>query len=380
MLAKLAGRVKREGLRRPIPARDNCVGAFGALARWRSDSTRSRLDPQRFVAQGLACVEQRRPSSLQLSFLVVVHGIPRQAENTLYTLSSRHQRNANPEDWEVVVVENRSDAVLGEERVRAMGDNFRYFLRDVPGVSPVPALNFAFEESLGESVAIVIDGARMVTPRLVEHALRARRLVERPIIVAPGYHLGPKPQHLSSGEGYSEAVEQELLEQARWKENGYALFDIASFDDTNVNGFVNPFLESTCLICPRACFEEIGRVDGRFRSRGGGIVNLDVFEQLCRLSRTRLVVLCGEGAFHQFHGGTSSSSDGAREARLGAFRAEYEQIRGRPFRGFDREPLLFGVVPREAHRFLQASVDLGHLRYKMVQKLGLPFWADPEVQ
>lgn len=270
--------------------------------------------------------------------------------------------------------------MLGEERTRAFGESFRYFERDEPGVSPVGALNVAFEQSRGESIAIVIDGARMVTPRLVEHALRARKIVERPLIVAPGYHLGPKPQHLSSREGYGEAVEQELLDKARWKENGYALFDIASFDDTNENGLVNPFLESTCLICPRACFEEIGGADPRFVSPGGGIVNLDIFERLCRLPNTRLVVLPGEGAFHQFHGGTSSSSDAEREAKLARFRAEYAAIRGRPFQGFDREPLLFGAMPREAHRFLQDSAGLGHLRYSLTKEWGRPYWDDPEVK
>src|SRR5262249_3980204 len=242
----------------------------------------------------------------------------------------------------------RSDSMLGEERVRGLGRNFRYFARDESSVSPVPALNFAFEQSTAESIAVVIDGARMVSPRLVEHALRARRLFERPLIVAPGYHLGPKPQYLSSREGYDERIERELLDKARWKENGYALFDIASFDDTNENGLVNPFLESTCLICPRSCFEEIGGADARFASPGGGVVNLDIFERLGRLPRSRLVVLCGEGAFHQFHGGTSSSSDAEREAKLARFRAEYESIRGHPFQGFDREPLLFGAVPPEA--------------------------------
>jgi hypothetical protein len=316
----------------------------------------------------------------KLSFLVVVYRIPRQAENTLYSMSAAYQRNCDVDDWEVVVVENRSDSMLGEERVRAMGENFHYFRSDEETVSPVSALNLAFERSSGESVAVVIDGARMVTPRIVEQALLARRLVERPLIVAPGYHLGPKPQYQSSREGYDEDVERKMLEASGWRENGYALFDIASFDDTNENGLVNPFLESTCLVCPRTCFEEVGRADPRFSTPGGGIVNLDIFERLCRLPKTRLIVLCGEGAFHQFHGGTSSSSDAAREAKLAAFRAEYESIRGRPFRGFDREPLLFGVVPPEAHRFIQRSAELGHLRYLMVQEWRRPFWDDPEVR
>ncbi|HVU02795.1 MAG TPA: hypothetical protein VHE30_13640 [Polyangiaceae bacterium] len=316
----------------------------------------------------------------RLSFLVVVYGIPRQAENTLYSLSTRHQRNCSEAEYEIVVVENRSAALLGEERALSFGRNVRYHLRDEPGVSPVPALNFAFEQSRGEMVGLLIDGARMATPRLVEHVLAARGLSERPLVVAPGYHLGPEPQYLSAPKGYDESVEREMLGRIAWKTDGYALFDVACFDDTNENGLVNPFLESTCLSCPRECFEEIGRADPRFVSSGGGIVNLDLFERLCRLPRTRLIVLCGEGAFHQYHGGTSSSGDANRERKLAAFRAEYERVRGRPFRGFDREPLLFGVLPPQAQPFILKSVDFGLLRFGIVREWGVPFWNDPEVK
>ncbi|MBM4362463.1 MAG: glycosyltransferase [Deltaproteobacteria bacterium] len=314
----------------------------------------------------------------RLSLLVVVHRIPRQARNTLRSLSPGYQRGVTPGDYEIVVAENASDATLGEAAAReaAGGASVTYIARNEPGVSPVPALNDAFAASRGETVALAIDGARMFTPRLVEQILVARRLYDAPLVVAPGYHLGPKPQYLSAREGYDEATEQALLERARWEENGYALFDHACFDDTNDSGLLNPYLESTCLACPRTCFEAIGGADPGFVSPGGGIVNLDLLARLSALPGTRLVTLAGEGAFHQFHGGTSSAGHADREARLAGFRAEYERLRGRPYATVDREPLLLGPMPKEAHRFLERSAELGRMRAAMVREKGLPLWDD----
>ena len=42
------------------------------------------------------------------------------------------------------MVENRSAHCLDAAAVAALGSQFRYFLRDEAGVSPVPAVNFAF--------------------------------------------------------------------------------------------------------------------------------------------------------------------------------------------------------------------------------------------
>ena len=75
--------------------------------------------------------------SPRLSILLVVYRIPRQAENTIYSLSARHQQGVSEDDYEIMVVENSSGAVLGEERARALGGNVRYFYREEMGVSPV---------------------------------------------------------------------------------------------------------------------------------------------------------------------------------------------------------------------------------------------------
>jgi hypothetical protein len=87
-------------------------------------------------------------------------------------------------------------------------------------------------------------------------------------------------------------------------------------------------------------------------------------------------VLWGEGTFHQYHGGTSSGSAADRSARLEAFRNQYDAIRGRRFATFEREPLLVGTCPGNAHQLMMAAASLGQLRYHMLRAEGQPEWSN----
>ncbi|MBV9065146.1 MAG: glycosyltransferase, partial [Methylobacteriaceae bacterium] len=44
----------------------------------------------------------------QISVIVVVYNIPREAPRTLYSLSAAYQQNIAAEDYEVIVVDNGS--------------------------------------------------------------------------------------------------------------------------------------------------------------------------------------------------------------------------------------------------------------------------------
>jgi hypothetical protein len=310
----------------------------------------------------------------KLSVLVIVYKMARQAANTLYSLSTPFQWNVRDEDYEVVCVENRSSDVLGEERALAQGRNVRYFLRDEPGVSPVPALNFAFEQSRGRAVGLVIDGARMVSPRVVEYALLAQRLSDHPLVAVPGYHLGPSEHHQHLSTGYDETVEERLLDEIDWKNNGYDLFRIACFSGANAKGFFSPMLESNCLFCARESFEKIGRADPRFDLPGGGSVNIHVYHALAGLPESRLVVLPGEGSFHQFHGGVTTMEVEEREAMLETHRQNLRAINGGKFEGKHREPMVLGAIPGPAQEFVKASAGRAAFRHEMCRKLGMVEW------
>src|SRR5699024_4747143 len=114
----------------------------------------------------------------------------RQAPNTLISLSPPYQENVGEDDYEIVVVENDSDDELGRERAESVAGNIRYFYRKEPGVSPAPAVNYALEKCRAPYIGVMIDGARMVTPRVIEYALMVCGLGGRPLVAVPGYHLG----------------------------------------------------------------------------------------------------------------------------------------------------------------------------------------------
>ena len=121
-----------------------------------------------------------------LSIIVVVYDMPRQAMNTLLSLALPYQKNVSTDDYEVIVVENQSANNLDVAAVAALGSQFRYFLREEKGVSPVPAVNFAFSQCRGSQIGLIIDGARMVTPRVVEYAMLGAKISAQALVMVPG--------------------------------------------------------------------------------------------------------------------------------------------------------------------------------------------------
>jgi hypothetical protein len=98
----------------------------------------------------------------------------------------------------------------------------------------------------------------------------------------------------------------------------------------------------------RHTWEQLGGVDEAFSLPGGGLVNHDLFRRACELKGTRLVVLLGEGTFHQIHGGAATSG----RWTMASMRTDYERVKGFPYRVPRKEPYYFGRVP---------SAALGHL-------------------
>ena len=300
----------------------------------------------------------------------------RQLANTLYSLSADYQRNIHPDDYEVVVVENSSEDNFDPSVLQQWSGNFRYILRDEASHTPVPAINFAFTQCRAPLIGLMIDGARMVSPRVLEYALMAASIAERALTIVPGYHLGSEEQHQSRD--HDEQSEQTLLESIDWKNNGYLLFDIATFSGGNRNGFFQPFMECNCLFTSAACFREIGYADPRFTLKGGGSINLHMYRQLGMLPGVKLFLTPGEGSFHQYHGGVTTMDYQERDAELLAHKTQLHSFWPEGFHSLRREPTLLGAVPHQAQRFLAMSVQLAENRYKRLLNTKLPFWPDDD--
>lgn len=314
----------------------------------------------------------------KLSLIIIVHNMARQAMNTVYSLSARHQRNVDEQDYELIVVENRSENSLDPAALMSLGSNIRYVCRDEPGVSPATAINAGFSNASAPLVGLMIDGARMATPRIIEYALAASRINLHSLTAIPSFNLGFELQHRHLETGYNQQVEQQLLEQSQWRSNGYRLFDISCIGEANPRGVFQSFMESNCYFTSRENFAAIGYADEAFHFPGGGGLNLHMFRSIGMLPQTNYYfVTPGEGTFHQFHGGVSTSQREDREDSLIPPRIQLESYWGnQPFQALEREPLLLGAVGKHAQPFMQYSAQRGKKRFTRLHKEQQAFWRD----
>jgi hypothetical protein len=112
--------------------------------------------------------------------------------------------------------------------------------------------------------------------------------------------------------------------------------------------------ESSALFMPAALWRELGGLDERFELPGGGLVNHDLYRRACGLPGARLVVLLGEGTFHQVHGGAATS----RTLTWDEMHADYVALRGEAYRPPANEPLYLGRLPASALRHVEESARL----------------------
>jgi hypothetical protein len=201
-----------------------------------------------------------------------------------------------------------------------------------------------------------IDGARMLTPGILAGAFTAFAEYAEPFVYTIGMHLGPAFQNKLAAEGHDQEAEDRLLESVDWRENGYRLFTIsAPALSVEKQGLFSGVRESNCFALRREKFLDAGGFDTRFRSPGGGLVNVDVFKRLYEDPVLTPVCLLGEATFHQFHGGVATNVPWSEHPGL-AFEAEWESIHGSPVeppRG--PEPVYLGSVPEEARHLVRSE-------------------------
>lgn len=304
-----------------------------------------------------------------ISVLVIAYKMPRQVLNTLYSLSIHHQQNVQESDYEIILVENESSSNVAEADALAIGNNIRYYLRQETSSSPCGAINFGLKHCRGASIGLMIDGARMVTPRIIEYALLAQQADIDSLLAVPGYNLGPQQHQFHLDTGYNEHVEKNLLEQVQWKHNGYRLFDIANISGANEKGIFHPLLESNCMFSSARNFERIGGANMAFDLPGGGSINLHMFRQLGLLPEARRYFITpGEGSFHQFHGGITTQQAADRDEVLESHRKQLHSYWEGGFHAMRREPVLLGAVGSHAQRFMHYASVMGTRRFNWITR------------
>ncbi|MFN2507814.1 MAG: glycosyltransferase [Chthoniobacterales bacterium] len=289
-------------------------------------------------------------SSPTLSVVVVVHNIPREAPRTLYSLSANYQRHIAPDDYEVIVVDNGSDPPFDPNVIKDLAGNFRLVRMDDAAPSPAQAVNRGISEAQGEIIGVMVDGARLVTPGLLHFSRHGAALYERAVVASIGWLLGFDDQRWALEAGHNREREDALLEAIDWPSDGYRLFEIGTLAGSSPNPWLLAIAESNALFLRRELWEMLGGFDERFDLPGGGFVNLDIYRRARELPNTELVVLLGEGTFHQIHGGIATNADiDVFPRALLHWAKQYENIRGRPWTLPPQGKATYlGTLPRSA--------------------------------
>jgi hypothetical protein len=222
--------------------------------------------------------------------------------------------------------------------------------------SPVHAVNHGLALAKGRVVGVCIDGARMATPGLLASAMEATRLHPRPVVGAFSFHLGPDVHMRSTRNGYDGDVEDRLLASSGWEADGYRLFDISVFAGSSHLGWFTLPAESNAMFLGAEHWRSLGGFDTRFQESGGGLANLDVWLRACEDPGAQVIMLLGEGTFHQVHGGAATSAEDP-EATWGRFHQEYMQIRQERWRQPNATPIFCGRLPTNIKSSLKYSAE-----------------------
>ncbi len=288
-----------------------------------------------------------------LTVVVVFYNMKREAARTLHSLSRAYQQGIDDLDYEVIVVENgsRPDQVLGKDYVKSFGPQFRYINMgsDAPP-SPIPALNRGISEARGEHIALMIDGAHVLTPGVLRFGMSGLTTYGNAIVSTQQWYVGPGQQNETMVDGYDQASEDILFENIEWPVDGYQLFNIGHF--IGERDWFDGMWESNCLFAPRQLLQQVGGFDESFAMPGGGFANLELYERLGSDPNVTFVTMLGEGSFHQVHGGTTTNVDdiAERHERLRSYSEHFQDIRGRAYRGHLKKIYYVGSMTQDAAR------------------------------
>jgi cephalosporin hydroxylase len=268
-------------------------------------------------------------------------------------LSRSYQRGVQDLDYEVLVIDNGSDAdqSLTADLVTSFGPEFRLLeLEGVAQPSPVVALNAGIAAAQGESLALMIDGAHVLTPGVLNLGMKALHTYAPSVVATQQWYVGPGQQDDAHEAGYDQQVEDRLFASIDWPVDGYRLFEIGHF--IGERDWFDGIVESNCLFAPRKLLRQVGGFDESFDMPGGGYANLDLYERLTQTPGVTPASIIGEGTFHQFHGGTTTNvgDQTARRERLVSYRLQFEELRGRPLAGGDRPVHYVGAIGTLAAR------------------------------
>lgn len=265
-----------------------------------------------------------------VSVVVVSHDMARELSRTLRSLAPPYQTGPGRGALEILVVDNGSRIAPVAADFKDIDADIRIMIQPQATSSPVAAVNAGIAAARAPLIGTWIDGARLASPGLLKACLAASGLHPRPVVATVNYQLGPALQYLSVDRGYDRETEDALLASIGWPADGYKLFEVSTCEMRG--GATGAMLESNALFLRREMWRELGGYDPAFVEPGGGVVNPDTFIRACGLPGAQLIRVLGEGTFHQFHGGLSTSTVASAVRTLQEGSRAYLRRRGIPLK------------------------------------------------
>jgi cephalosporin hydroxylase len=278
-------------------------------------------------------LDRPAPPGTLFTIIVNFYNMQREAARTLTSLSRSYQRGIGDLRYEVLCIDNGSDPPLDPDWIAGFGLEFRLIRPSRVLPSPCAAINEAAREAAGRYLAVMIDGAYVLTPGVLREAWDA--IEERPgsIVALRQWFVGGDQRWLAQI-GYGGRQEDMLFDKIAWPDNGYDLFKIGSPVRESPNNWFDGMIETNCLFLPAALYRTIGGMNEGFAVAGAGFANLDLFKRAAETVGEPVVALLGEASFHQFHGGTTTNvPDDEMARRVRGYDQNYFQIAGKPFEG-----------------------------------------------
>ena len=302
-----------------------------------------------------------------ITFVIAYYDIPQQIERTLLTCSPAYQ-GVEGDDIEVIIIDNGSNDPVPDN----LQERFPFvsqIIRVDGHPSPVFGLNKGIAAARHEIIAVMIDGAHMLSPGVVRNAREIYERFANPVINVPQYILGKESQNLTQQTNAFER-ESEDLAQMGWPEDGYKLFEYAVYPGENYARSFVEAIETNCLITTRRVFDECGGFDERYDEPGAGFANLEIFSRLIHEQKNNYITLSGEGSFHQDHSGvTTQKTPEERDRLVEEYKAKHEEVTGVPTVVNLRSPFLYGKTRRMAFRMPTISTEFRKVSHKVLSQM-----------
>ncbi|NNE56513.1 MAG: glycosyltransferase [Hellea sp.] len=302
-----------------------------------------------------------------LTIIIAYYNIPKHIERTLQSCAPAYQ-NAAKDKIEVIIADNGSTEPLPDD----LQQRFPFIskiLRTEGKPSPVFALNAAIAHAKFSTIALIIDGAHILSPGVFKNTREVCQLYHRPVINVPQYYLGKVSQNLNP---ITDAWKRETwwLNRLEWPQKGYNLFKYALFPSENIQRVLHGAIETNCLITTKEVLEDCGAFDERFDEPGAGYANLEIFSRLTNHADNTYVILPGEGTFHQDHDGTTTrKSPEERDQLVEKFRQRYTEVTGLETLLNLKSPQVYGTLRKSCEKIPTISHEYGQVKQGLLTKL-----------